>query len=274
MKKTIGIIIFLMIIIISNNIKATNIVAIGDSITYGYAVEENQKYVNIIAEKLSESNETNCINLAINGLTTEGLIEELQKDGIEKQISKADYILMSIGGNDFLNIISNNNLMILSKNISLSETTNKMSENLNKICGILTTKSHAEILVVPLYNPYYEMIKSNENLINEYQEAKDIFCATLEKYDKVHVMNITNDLEKAENLTEEFYDPHPNANGQKIIADSELKTIGELNIQKETQNEQAVITNSNKWSIGIKIAVIMVSIIIVLLIIIYIERKK
>ena len=79
------------------------ITLLGDSITYGYGLEENQhNYGWYLGEYYGAEVE----NLAQNGLTSEELIDMLETDDVQQAVKNADMVCLSIGGNDLLHIFT------------------------------------------------------------------------------------------------------------------------------------------------------------------------
>lgn len=77
-----------------------NLVLLGDSISSGYGLDENEcNYGEILGEYLDYDTQ----NFAVAGLTTAGLVEKLSEQEVKNAVSDADMIVVSIGGNDFIN---------------------------------------------------------------------------------------------------------------------------------------------------------------------------
>lgn len=76
-----------------------NLVILGDSISSGYGLDENEyNYGEILGEYLDYDTE----NFAVPGLSTAGLVEKLSEQNVKDSVSNADIIVISIGGNDFI----------------------------------------------------------------------------------------------------------------------------------------------------------------------------
>lgn len=90
--------------------KKLKITAIGDSLTYGYLLEDDsKKWTNILSEKL----DLEIINKGINGNTTKDILQRFDQD-ILKQ--KSDIVIIWCGVNDLFQEIS---LEEVVENISL-----------------------------------------------------------------------------------------------------------------------------------------------------------
>lgn len=230
MKKIImltGLIILLMPTSVMAKIQ---VVGLGDSITTGYGVKEEQAYFAKLATQLAKEQDTTVdkINLAVNGDTSTQLLEHLENQTYQQAIQKADYIFLSIGGNDFLQEFTANIAKYLRSSIDYTEFDSKKTillQNLEQIIKQLLEKNKtATIVVVPLYNPYYQLLRSNEQLVTHYQTMTEEYLEKLKQFDRI----VTSDI-LSKQLREEKYlnvkqnlsnvDPHPNVAGHQLIAD-------------------------------------------------------
>lgn len=167
-----------------------NYVAFGDSISYGYGLEnpDTENYVNILADHLN----ANTDNYSINGITSAELITMLDTGEYDDQITNADVITISIGSNDilqpFMQVVADtigveysenisqdlltwyqnadmvelltaiNNLnTVLPNNQTILDACNNFAQNNfpTIISDIKQLNPDCEILVDNIYNPYY-----------------------------------------------------------------------------------------------------------------------
>ena len=77
-------------------------VALGDSITTGYGLEENETG---FARQVADSNGYTLTNLAQNGATSSMLFASLSGSEVSSAIASADLITVTIGGNDLMNAL-------------------------------------------------------------------------------------------------------------------------------------------------------------------------
>ncbi len=242
---------FLLCFFIPTFVHAKTVVALGDSITTGYGVEERESYVSLFCSTLK--NKTNedvtCDNLAVNGLTSNGLIDVLQVEETREKIRHSDYILLSIGGNDFLKELTSN----LSTYLSLAESYpqvyvigNRLVNNLSTILDeIVVLNPQVKILIIPLYNPYHIVMKSNVVLSNHFNEIKQRYSEFASHYDQVRIdTKLSNTLERDEylnvSLEERNVDPHPNRLGHDAIARSLTKEIEEVETMAISQKNNTL----------------------------------
>lgn len=85
----------------ANDTAAVKYVALGDSITSGYGVNESQAFPSLIAEKQNYT----VVNHGQAGLTSEGLLASLEDSDVAKDVATADIISITIGGNDLMNAL-------------------------------------------------------------------------------------------------------------------------------------------------------------------------
>jgi lysophospholipase L1-like esterase len=133
------------------------VVAIGDSLTVGAGDIEGKGYVGNIIDQLNERSTEAVIleNLAINGLTSDGLVKVLQQKQVQQQITSGDLILVTIGGNDLFQ--GGQTLVELDlEEIALIEQ--QYLKNLNQILAeIRELNDEATIYFSGLYHPFVEL---------------------------------------------------------------------------------------------------------------------
>lgn len=83
------------------------IAALGDSLTTGVGDDGGKGYVGRVRERLEAETGRKAVvvNFSIPGLTTEGLLAQLgQQAHIGRTVAEADFVLLTIGGNDLFGI--------------------------------------------------------------------------------------------------------------------------------------------------------------------------
>lgn len=145
-----------------------SLVALGDSITYGYNLGENNdapsKYAfpSLIGTQLKK----NVENLGVPGWTSDDLLQALKTEKFQTSIKKAKIITLNIGSNDILRLASQYGLLNpenAQKPIQLTpeqqqgfqQATQKFSENLPIIIkNIKQLAPSSKIVLYNLYNPF------------------------------------------------------------------------------------------------------------------------
>jgi lysophospholipase L1-like esterase len=160
------------------------ILALGDSLTKGTGdLSLEGGYVGKSAKKLEAlwKKPVHIVNQAINGWRADSLLSSLEEPNIQNLIKNADYIMLTIGGND-LNQAADNPIDVTDTKIkttpvpsqspdsipdinytevkkSLPAAEEKLEKILTKIAAL---NPKAIIVYVGLYNPYYEQDTTKE----------------------------------------------------------------------------------------------------------------
>ncbi|MDQ0192909.1 GDSL-type esterase/lipase family protein [Paenibacillus wynnii] len=219
------------------------VVAIGDSLAKGTGDNTGSGFVKRAVEGMSEGDqEVNLLgNLGINGLTTLGLQNELNEEGVKYTLRQANTILVSIGGNDLFRgagiVQSNSNTSsptsdepsaptdeLTSKELlaALPEASKRLEEALLKIAEI---NPEAKIYFLGLYNPFGDIpelrVPGNQAVTVWNNAAMDIInthsnMTLVPTFDLFH-----NHLEKY--LSTDHF--HPNGDGYQRIADRIIQAV-------------------------------------------------
>lgn len=165
-----------------------NLLILGDSISSGYGLENYSpedkskaaSYGNLLAESYGISD--HYTNLAVDGMTSGGLLELLESGAADDVLSTTPVIVMSIGGNDMLgellSFIQNDlDITVMSSQAAIAEAfqdtkiiakfqgvLTNIAKNLEQFDGniiaitdyIHAKNSNALIFVQTLYNPFEE----------------------------------------------------------------------------------------------------------------------
>lgn len=279
MKKIISILLIICIsipllaITVSADIYSSKFVVLGDSIAYGYALENKdiQRYSTLVGKQIGAE----VFNHAVNGMKSEELILALNSGAYDESLNGAKYVSVSIGSNDllqpFANILSDvlseidvnlSNISAIVKDQSMitdvftklnDELTNneillqaceKFKDKLSTIVGVLKKKSpDAEIYFNNIYNPYAGVVITNPltgdelidfNKLGEFYikkinanfDKKSYNYTLIDLYTPFNAGNLTNVSMSMLDMTSFSIDPHPNAAGHKVIADTLLNVIG------------------------------------------------
>ncbi len=223
-------------------------VVLGDSIAYGSGLSNpvDACYGKIIADTC----DFDYVNHAIPGHTTNNLIARLAEEEVISDVSKADIISISIGGNDFLmsDLVG---LMFDSMVKGDYSEFDRIGEcfyvNLCEIIGtIRSVNDSAVILMQTLYNPQEGYLRA------PYQQGADRINAAIYRFAEenpgaITVVDIGTALgDDVENFAGD--DIHPSAKGNEIIAGEILRTLGELGVTDKS--ELSVVTEGVDFNIS------------------------
>ncbi len=103
------------------------VLVLGDSISTGYGLlDGSQSYVSLLEQSMNQK----VTNLAQDGMTTAELLQLLQTDAaVQGAVASADVILVSIGANDVLQPILDNDVISIRDYSSITELAAAVKEN-------------------------------------------------------------------------------------------------------------------------------------------------
>lgn len=195
------------------------IVALGDSLTRGTGDETGKGYVGVLVDEIQEkSNQpVKLTNLGIIGQRSNQLKEQVKEAEVQRQIGTADYVLVTIGGNDLFQ--GGQGLIEYETMADIEEVEKKYIENLQFILQqIQKVNSEATVFLIGLYNPFIDLDEGKEIsqivLHWNYQSAevsasfpKVVFVPTFDLFE----LKVNDYL-----YTDKF---HPNTEGYRLIAE-------------------------------------------------------
>ncbi len=192
------------------------VLVLGDSISTGYGLSDaSNSYANLVADYYGAE----CINKAQDGLKAEELKVSLENGDYDTELSKADYVLVTIGGNDVLapaleiiqkvtkkygyDVDSYKDVKELLKAFSskdqamvdevIEELGNnvfpkKVSKNYVKPCIEYVSKhTNGKVVFQTVYNPFSINTSSSEwkpyeSRLKNINTKMDMYCNTMKKY--------------------------------------------------------------------------------------------
>lgn len=195
-----------------------DVVALGDSLTRGTGDATGKGYVGALIDHLEKKSDQKVFlsNLGIKGQTSAQLAGQVKQTEVQRQVKKADVILITIGGNDLFRggqaLVSLN-----AQEVKASEE--KYLQNLNSILTSLrSVNPEADIFLIGLYNPFIELddAELTSKIVRDwnYESAevsakypKTVFVPTFDLFQ----LKVDDYL-----YTDKF---HPNAEGYQLIAE-------------------------------------------------------
>lgn len=242
---------------------------LGDSIPAGFGLEgysdedlySCMSYPNILKAEYAEELDGKCssetVNVAVTGDTSAQLLEHLESGEFDNALKGSDAVVISIGGNDileiFLDFLSNDlglksdgsgwkdgSVNLFTAAEALGGLSDKMDEaltgytdNFEEIISQVRSKTSAKLFVQTLYNPfeYYDKMQflvdfADEKIgfINKTVTDNAVTEDGLENYTVVDVAasfkGRCGDITTIKN-----FDIHPNAEGHKVIAEVVDKSV-------------------------------------------------
>lgn len=223
--------------------KVVRYVALGDSIAYGYGLEDREKdsYVGQVSQYLEEEYDyVLTTNFGENGMRSDELLDILTNPQNEKHqkycatLSYADVVTISIGSNDLLHLIKldiNMEQMIRDGHGKFQKACHSFSKTFPKIINrIRKMNPDVKIYANNIYNPakgissfanVYDVSERYINLLNEAFE-------TTANYNLVNVKKLFDKQQKSMiniSLKGREIDPHPSKEGHELIGKMVIKQI-------------------------------------------------
>ncbi|WP_406945134.1 SGNH/GDSL hydrolase family protein [Halobacillus sp. SY10] len=205
--------------------KEERLVAIGDSIPFGYNLDKENKnppkgsFPSLIGMK----KDIEVTNLSIPGLTSAQLLKAVQSNNtFRESLKNADYVIVYIGGNDLLNVVKKNGGLDGMKMEEVAPVIRDLIYNVYSTILEIDELTNGKVLVYNIYNPYPaagDQLNTPLAYINQQY-------ASLIKLLK-HFASVTLvDAYKAYHGHPEYIikgDVHPTAKGQQVLAKLALK---------------------------------------------------
>jgi lysophospholipase L1-like esterase len=202
--------------------KELKIVAIGDSLTKGVGDKSNNGgYLPFLEERLEILHSVRSVtskNFGVKGYQTKDLLKRLNDPEMIQSIEKADFVIITIGGNDMMKVVKKN-FFNLSFDLFVKEQT-AYEERLNDILKkIRAINEQSTIVLVGLYNPFIAMFDSIDEIDIIIDSWNYSSKSLLSRYQNTIFVDISDIFrEHSEDLLadDKF---HPNQEGYKRMAD-------------------------------------------------------
>ncbi|NMH68964.1 hypothetical protein HF072_09200 [Bacillus sp. RO3] len=200
------------------------VIALGDSLTYGYGDKKESGYIGRLEERVNEKHTKISYtfqNLGVPGQQSDELLRQIVKPEVAEDLSEADVYIINIGTNDLIK--NNGGDLFPLHHEKIMEAKKDYLDHLDKILNITgTAGEEADIIVLGLYNPYPD--KDSDKIEAYVDDWNESIMKEAEKHENVKVVS-TNPLFKGKSKEDYFHDSlHPNSRGYDLIADKILKT--------------------------------------------------
>lgn len=205
-----------------------NIVGIGDSLTRGVGDPKQQGYAGLTSEnlkKLPSVSNMQFTDYGITGDTTTDLLHVLQQKKVQNSIKHADYIFMTIGGNDLVAILKKHFLNL--KMSDFNGPQHVFAAHLKDIFSqIRKLNPKATIYYAGLYNPFEDYVagldqKFSDIIFKWNQSIQQIVKKDGNAY-YVPTFDIFHKHTKTLLYTDHF---HPNEKGYVLVSNRLFNTI-------------------------------------------------
>lgn len=230
--------------------KKSNLVALGDSITYGWNLDpKNPKPSSLAFPNLIGNGQFYVTNLGIPGWTSKNLLDALNtKQEFSAALKNADMITLDIGSNDLLQsaglaeIVKNHQPVSITPDLEakLADASKLLSFNLQEIIKKIRSETDAPIFLYNLYNPFgasqdpfaASLHALGEQIITSVNTKviQPITAATSSVY--IDAYSAFNGLQNDYILPGDI---HPNEAGQRILAEQANKALASLPLDASIQ---------------------------------------
>ncbi|MCM3764278.1 SGNH/GDSL hydrolase family protein [Neobacillus niacini] len=202
----------------AENKKGLTVVALGDSLTRGTGDETGKGYVGVLVDELKEKTKqpVQLTNLGINGQRSDQLRNQVGQTEVQRQIHKADVIVVTIGGND---LFRGGQGIIEFKNEDLTGIQTKYLENIKAIFEqIRNHNQNANVFFIGLYNPFIELGEGKEmsKVVRQWNYQSAEVSAAFPKIVFVPTFDLF-ELKVNDYLYSDKF--HPNTKGYRLIAE-------------------------------------------------------
>lgn len=194
------------------------VVALGDSLTRGTGDDTGKGYIGYLADELEEKSEQKITidNFGVKGYRSTQLLEQLNQAEIQRKIKTADYILITIGGND---LFQGGQAFLQMDEQKIVQARADYLKNLQAILKELRALNDTAVIFhIGLYNPFIDLNDSaiTTKIVRDWnyetnklldQQEKAVYVPTFDLFQ----LSVNDYL-----YTDKF---HPNAEGYRLIAE-------------------------------------------------------
>lgn len=208
--------------------------ALGDSLTQGVGDEDNMGgYVGRMAVEMTEWPGVAGVmvqNTAKRGRRSDQLLSMFQEGKLTGPVTKADYIFVTIGGNDVMKVVKNN-LFSLTPEAFYEELELFETRYRNVIAQIRVLNEDAPIVMLGIYNPlsiFTGEATEFDDIISAFnEEVREV----IEEDPQACFVPVSDFFYTNENLVYHTDFFHPNAKGYDLMTERILKRMQECRIE-------------------------------------------
>ena len=220
--------------------KDITVVGLGDSLTQGVGDElKKDGYVGRLTEKMKTFEgvrEVELVNLAKRGKRSDQLLDQLQSGDLDDVIRKADFIVMTIGGNDIMRVVKQDffSLRLDAFQKELIRYTKRFNDIMIEI---RKQNPVAPIILMGLYNPF-SVVTNQENEFDEimlnWNQAIDNLTISDVNACYVPVDDLFNSNDNMVYHTDFF---HPNSKGYEQMTNRIIESLNSCGLNQLTNGE-------------------------------------
>lgn len=211
-----------------------SLVALGDSVPFGYSPYSNNKrpakyaYPYLIGAKA----DLRVHNLGVPGWQTDDLLAALKSNKKFRQaVKRADYVTVQIGGNDFLAILraaqteSQGNPVLFNQLLQQKLAASKAFDNLREIVKEIRALTNGRIILYNLYNPFQLNDPLHQVADNYLPQLNSMYQGVADSNKRVSLADAYNAFGNKQAKYVFEGDIHPTKDGQAKLAKIGLKLL-------------------------------------------------
>lgn len=194
------------------------VVALGDSLTRGTGDDKGKGYIGYLVDELEGKSKEKITlhNFGVKGYRSNQLLDQLKQREIQRKIQSADYILITIGGND---LFQSGQTFLQMDEQKIAQTKESYLKNLESILKELRSINNSAVIFhIGLYNPFIDLNDSEltTKVVRDWnydtnqlldQNEMAVYVPTFDLFQ----LSVNDYL-----YTDKF---HPNAEGYRLIAE-------------------------------------------------------
>lgn len=221
-------------VLAENNHGKESLIALGDSITFGYNLNQKNNHPAKAAFPYLIGDDANLRvrNLGVAGWQTEDLLATLNTSKkYQKAIQHADYITLTIGGNDLVEILKEANVesggnpqqfqQLIQQKLATSPAFDNLAASIQKIRFL----SHAPIILYNIYNPFQVNDPLHHVVAPYLPQINTAFTGIAANFNDVTVVDAYSAFNNHQAEFVISQDIHPTNAGQEKLAEIGLEVL-------------------------------------------------
>jgi lysophospholipase L1-like esterase len=222
------------------------IMSIGDSLTEGVGDSTKRGgYIPVLQTKLQgEKGFKNIefLNFGVKGNKTKDLLKRLKTNKVQNAIKGSDIVILTIGGNDIMKVVSENISHLEKKDFYSAKV--QYAQNLSKIIdSIRRDQPRIPIILISLYNPFYTWFADVKEIDEILKEWNTISQKVIDNYKDTYFVHIEDIFKNEHVLHTDYF--HPNDKGYNLIANRVFEELTENVLEKYPTKQYSVSNGEN-----------------------------
>ncbi|MDN4072228.1 MULTISPECIES: GDSL-type esterase/lipase family protein [Fictibacillus] len=213
--------------VVKNEGKEFNIIALGDSLSYGVGDAGNSGYIGKVEERLENhmKSEITVKDYGVPDDTSALLLKRLKNEQLQSSIGSAHMIFLNIGMNDYLNSLILTKTQPDRKKVIMMKAQLNYQNNVKKALTEMRKENpKAKIYLVGIYNPFPNRKDRlpESSLVQQWNKRAEKITAEQKNVRFINVEGVFTGKNKKDYFADEV---HPNKNGYTLISDEVYKHL-------------------------------------------------